>query len=229
MVIFLCCINLLAADPEIHLFIHACTKGNWNVILKRQLGRIRSSGLYDACNSISLGVLGSGDITPFLQQYPKLQILFIDSDTSLYERPTLISLRDRALKNPNCVCLYIHTKGITKPKNPHVLHWVEYLEYFVIDKWRDCVASLEDNDVCGVNWLLHPKPHFSGNFWWAKGGYIITLPDHINIQNLKNQTFETSKYLASEMWIGQNSPKVKCFHQSNINHYFQSYPPSRYR
>jgi hypothetical protein len=92
------------------------------------------------------------------------------------------------------------------------------MEYFAIDHWRDCVKALQDHDACGVNWRTTPSPHFSGNFWWAKASYVANLPHAIG-----------TGYVDPEMWIGINAPKVKCFHESNIEHYFAPYPESKYK
>lgn len=218
----------LNEPPEIHLFIHACTLANWVEILQRQLSRIETSGLYDACHSISIGVLGTGDMTPFIQRYPKLNILFQNPNVSLYERPTLLALHNLAVSLPNALFMYIHTKGITHKGNSYVADWTKYMEYFVIDRWQDCVEALKENDACGVNWQLWPKPHFSGNFWWTTSKYASTLPDSINVQILASPLHNRSEYLAPEMWLGQNSPKIMCFHQSNVNHYSKPYPEFYY-
>lgn len=223
-----------AEKPEIEVFIHACTLGNWQEVLHRQLGRIQASGLYEACHSISIGVLGTGNMAPFIERYPKIEILFQNPNTALYENPTLTALRSRAALRPDTLLMYIHTKGITKQGNQNVTDWTKYLEYFVIDNWQDCVAALKENDICGVNWRLDPKPHFNGNFWWATSRYVSTLPNHINVQFIPNTpkkhvgNLSFSEYVAPEMWLGQNSPKVKCFHESHIVHYFHPYPESRY-
>ena len=71
--------------------------------------------------------------------------------------------------------------------------------------------------MCGANWHLKPYPHFSGNFWWASGLYIASLPEYIG-----------PAYLDPEMWAGQNSPRVLCFHESGVDHYFERYPESKY-
>lgn len=215
--------NKKSFNPEIHVFIHVCTLNQWQDILGRQLSRIKNSGLYEACQSISLGILGTEDITPFQELYPKLTILFQDSNPLLFERPTLIKLHEFCTLNPtNHVVLYIHTKGIKHFGNSivcsNVNDWTQLMEYFNIDRWKDCVRALKNHDACGVNWNagFYP-PFFIGNFWWATSKYISTLPGQIN-----------DDYLAPELWIGSNFPTVKCFHQSNVNHYAEPYPESKY-
>lgn len=213
--------NQFSDKPQIHLFIHVCTINHWEYVLDRQLKRIKTSGLYDACDSISLGVLGDEDLTTFIYLYPKLTILFQDPNTAHYERPTLLQLHALCKSSPkNTLVLYLHTKGVShrgSVPNPYIMDWSCYMEYFAVDRWRDCVVSLQDHDVCGVNWRTHPFPHFSGNFWWATAGYITTLPGTIG-----------GGYYDPEFWIGLHSPKVMCFHESHTSHYGEPYPESKY-
>ncbi len=206
-------------NPEIHVFIHVCTLNHWQAILERQLMRLKSSGLYDACTSISLGVLGKGDVAPYKNIYPKLQILFQNPDTALYERPTLLKLHELSVSNPaHATVLYLHTKGITRGANSeYIADWVNLMEYFVIDRWKDCILALQEHDVCGVNWRNVPLLHFSGNFWWATTRYAATLP-----------AFISAGYYDPEMWIGLNFPNCKCFHESGVDHYYHLYPESKY-
>ena len=203
--------------PKINVFIHACTITHWQNVLGRQLSRIKASGLYDASDTIYLGVLGMGDLTPFKEAYPKLKILFQKPEMALYERPTLFCLHDLCRENPtDSLILYLHTKGVTR-LGSSVTEWTKMMEYFLIDRWQDCAVALQDFDVCGVNWQLGPAPHFSGNFWWATSAYVSTLPHYIK-----------EAYLDPEMWIGQNTPNYKCLHYSNVDHYHEAYPESKY-
>lgn len=207
---------------QLHVFIHVCTMGHWEEVLSRQLSRIFASGLYAECKSISLGVLGQGDMKRFLREYRKIKVLFQDPEVKLYERPTLLRLHALcSAKGEKACVLYLHTKGVSHPpdRNP-VTDWTKFMEYFTIDSWRDCVRVLTEErfDICGVNWGERPSPHFSGNFWWARGDYVRTLPAYIG-----------PGYVDPEMWIGQNSPNFKCLYQSHRDHYKECYPESEYR
>ena len=208
----------MTANPDIHLFIHACTMANWKDVLHRQMKRVYDSGLYEAATSINIGVLGEESLDEFKQKYPKINQLFQNHDTSLYERPTLCALQEKCLQSSNHAnILYFHTKGITR-KNPNVTDWSMVMEYFLIDNWRDCLQALKTADVCGVNFQYMPCKHFSGNFWWANSNHICTLPKRIGAQ-----------YLDPEMWIGLGFPQMHSMHNSNVDHYFQPYPESCYK
>lgn len=222
MILLPCTLKAAESWPEIRIYIHVCTINQWEEVLERQLTLIETSGLYKRCQSIHLGVLGVGDLSPFIARFPKISILFQNPEIALYERPTLLKLHQRCRGKNNLKVLYLHTKGVSRAFHPivtpNIFDWACYMEYFLIERWRDCIEALKEHDVCGVNWRSAPSPHFSGNFWWASSKYVATLPDTIG-----------SKYLDPEMWIGLKAPKVRCFHESRVDHYSKPYPPSQYR
>lgn len=150
------------------------------------------------------------------------------------EAETLKWVRDYAKDNPEDYILYFHMKGISK-QNEATEDWRKYMEYFAIERWKDCVAKLDEGyDCCGV--MLNSQtpigywPHFSGNFWWAKASYINTL---------KHEYLELPWRYYREFWIGSN-PDMKAFefHNSRMNdtdslvshqgHYDIPYPRSNY-
>ena len=93
--------------PKIYVFIYVCTLANWREILTEQLVRLKTSGLYDRCDLLLIGLLCHGDIKPFMQKFPKLKIAFQDRNVKLYERPTLLCLHELCLNEPDSlVCTY---------------------------------------------------------------------------------------------------------------------------
>jgi hypothetical protein len=155
--------------------------------------------------------------------------------TNNEETDTLRWVRDYARDNPGDYVLYFHTKGITQYSEA-TESWRLYMQYFVVDRWKDCIAKLEEGfDCCGVMWNKETPlgywPHFSGNFWWATTDYINTL-DHSYLDH-------PWRYMR-EFWIGSN-PNVKAceLHNSGYNtterleshrgHYDIVYDPSNYK
>jgi hypothetical protein len=216
--------NSLSVLPRLYVFIHVSTLSCWKQVLSRQLEKIHSSGLYDACDSIQLGVLGDGNLDEFLFKYPKLTILFQSLTLAQYERPTLQAVHQRSVNlaqiAPLSCIFYLHTKGVTRPNNINVTHWSELMEYFIIEKWKDCVSVLRSTrgvDICGVNYRTNPVAHFSGNFWCATARYIATLCPEIG-----------PSYIEPELWINSGHGRHHCFHKSTVNHYDQPYPRHLY-
>lgn len=149
-------------------------------------------------------------------------------------RGTLRWIRDYSKNNPEDYILFFHTKGITHFTQA-TEDWRKYMEYFVIEKWKDCVQKLDEGyDCCGVLWNTDTPigiwPHFSGGFYWAKASYINTL----------NHSYIDSEWrYMMEFWIGSNpNAKVFEFHNSGYNtkerlianqgHYHVEYPRKNY-
>lgn len=141
-----------------------------------------------------------------------------NTDISTGEFHTLGILKEYAEKiNKKIPVGYVHTKGIINGRqNPCISDWRKYMGYFVIEKMKNCIESVSFLfDVAGVDWKNCPNFHFSGNFWWSNTDYIKSLPK-INPPRFNVKNCPSHRHL-SEFWIGYNNPKVKCFHQSNIN------------
>lgn len=166
------------------------------------------------------------------QYNPKVEVVVYPDNAEL--RGTLRWVRDYARDNPDDYILFFHTKGIT-----HLTEacedWRRYMEYFVIERWRDCVQKLDEGyDCCGVLWnretIWGDYPHFSGAFFWAKASYINTL---------NHEYIDSYWRYMMEFWIGSNpSAKVYEFHNSRMNdieafnkgisHYSLGYPREKY-
>ena len=163
---------------------------------------------------------------------PKVELVVYPK--SMEEAETLKWIKNYSQNNPGDFVLYFHTKGITH-NNQAVTDWRRYMEYFVLDKWRDCIAKLKEGyDCCGVLWNTDTPigiwPHFSGNFWWATTDYINTL---------NHNYLEMEWRYYREFWIGSNpNAKVFEFHNSGYNtkdrliagqgHYNVTYPEKNY-
>ena len=121
--------------------------------------------------------------------------------------------------------LYLHSKGVTKPQNPYVQSWTDYMEYFLIENWNKCIELLKSYDTCGVNLQYDPAKHYSGNFWWTTANYLQQIPK-INMNNCK---CTNSLRAYCEFWLLDNDfCRPYSLHNSNIGHYDNLYPKEKY-
>lgn len=163
----------------------------------------------------------------------KVEIVVYPDNKEL--RDTLTWIKNYSANNPEDYILFFHTKGITH-NNTAINDWRHYMEYFVLDQWKDCIKKLDEGfDCCGVLWNrktpIGEYPHFSGAFYWAKASYINTL---------KHDYITSPWRYHMEFWIGSN-PDVRCFefHNSGYNtterliagqgHYDVVYPEKNYK
>ena len=100
-------------------------------------------------------------------------------DDLTYERFTL--QRIAGIVKDSDRFLYIHSKGVSRSHEKNKLSsvvylWRNYLEYFLIAHYKDCLEKLKKFDVVGAAYKSEQiGSHFSGNFWWSTGAYYRKL------------------------------------------------------
>lgn len=110
----------------------------------------------------------------------------IESDETITENATMRWIYEKSKTVEANIC-YVHTKGITSLKR-HLLsgnhqdfmkyyYWRQYLNWGVLERWKECVDALDQHDIAGINYQTDPTNHYSGNFWWATTKHIRSLPD----------------------------------------------------
>lgn len=128
------------------------------------------------------------------------------------ELDTLNQLYNFSKTNTDYKILYIHTKGAVN-RNENVDSWRKYMCRYLINNYKECLLSLHDHDVCGVDFRKEPQSHFSGNFWWANCQYLNKLEEPE-----KTYSSLTPRH-RSEFWIGTKSPKVCSMMDCGVNVY----------
>ena len=192
-------------------------------IYQSQIHRLYASGLIQEADYIHFGVNGDQE----LFNVPEKAIIKRNTYWK-EETETLMSLKDFASENTDYKILYLHTKGASKG----TLNSQSYrlmMEYFVIDKWKECVEYLNEYDCVGQTWIVNGDTvwsngevtpntknigHFSGNFWWANASYI---------NRLDNSYLESDYRLDREFWIGTGENyKVKSLYQWTDKFYLET-------
>jgi len=204
---------------KIVIFYHMYQVNNWLEIFEDHVKLINDSDLINNIEFMHIGINGN-------QVYNSSDnkiVSVINKNQELEEGSTLKSLYDFSIKNPGYKILYIHSKGVTNNSKP-VEYWRNYMNYFMIEKWKDCVEYLSEYDSVGCNYMENTNygkyPHYSGNFWWANSEYI---------SKLNYSYLEDSFRFMREFWIGSGSGKMYEIHNSNVNHYIEEYPKERYQ
>jgi hypothetical protein len=207
---------------KLAIFYHVSQLGISAFLYQAQIHRLYTSGLIRQASHIHLGVNGDKD----LFNVPRNAIIKRNQDWK-EETETLISLRDFCKENLDYKVLYFHMKGLTH-QSMNGESWRLMMEYFVIDRWKECVEYLNDYDAVGSNlkilgpttwsdgtqtWEKVGTKHFVGNFWWANASYI---------NQLDNTFLESNFRLDREFWIGTGNGKMKSLYQP------EDYEPYKY-
>ncbi|SRR6266496_2602807 len=177
-------------------FYHVWADGNWQEPAQSHLARVRGSGLNP--DRFMAGVVGTGTRLRAARKWLEsrgIDVIAVEDEG--YEQVTLSYARSwAATVDPETPVLYAHTKGAYNLSALTRAHR-EIMSGAVIEQWRDAVEALKDHDVAGVMWTPAPRPHFTGNFWWARAGYLAGLPE-----------LSTANRNEAELWLGLGDPRV---------------------
>jgi hypothetical protein len=92
-----------------------------------------------------------------------------------FEHVTLAVLHEAARRAaPGTPFFYAHTKGATSRGTRSVV-WRREMTDVCVGQWRDCTRALAAVDAAGCRWIGERRI-FAGNFWWARAGYLASLP-----------------------------------------------------
>lgn len=213
-------------DKKIFIFYHATLINDWKTIIEEQKNILIRSKLSSAMSNLYFGLYGNNEdmndvINEFKCVFPSM-FVYGNSRYDCYEYYILSTIKDFVeLLKEECYIFYFHSKGITameEESKSRMKDWRDLMQHFLIKNWKSCIEKLEEGyDCCGVNWHVLPKPHFSGNFWWANSEYLKKLP---NVDMLDKREHE--------FWIGLKQPRLYCFYESNVDHYRENYSSLKY-
>lgn len=171
------------------LFYHLFATNDWKNICAEQFASLQHAGLSQVAKvHVCISGPEKSCAYAFLK---KLDIDFMHCEfhifeENLYEWSTLQLLWDMA-QNDDAYYLYFHAKGVTQTgeRRIHINSWRQYLNYFCMTRWKDCVDFLENGvDMAGCQYLLQTPYfpcHYAGNFWWATSYHIQKLTNPVTV------------------------------------------------
>jgi GR25 family glycosyltransferase involved in LPS biosynthesis len=202
-------------------FIHSWTRGRDTSILEELLETVERSGLLRVLDRVYVVNVGDEAVVPsrHARHAGKVRLINLSTDANLFEKPTLDLLRGFSGFHPGAKVLYLHTKGASYDGGAARLgDWRRYMLHFLVERFPRCLEALERSDVAGCDLLERPRPHFSGNFWWANARYLSRLPP-----------VPVADRHEAEWWVLGGSPAgVTSLHQSGVDHYREAYPRTAY-
>lgn len=205
----------------IKIFMHLNDMPGAFDLMGEQLTRLSESGLWDAAETIFMCTNGIEDnfypAQQTLAEYRHIKWLHVSNRTDLWEYPTLDLLRRNcAAETEESFVFYWHLKGLSRLGDQRVNDWRKFMEYWMVDRWEDCVEKLNNNyDLVGTNIIEEPWLHSSGNFWWSKASYIKKLiplvhPDQTpwnTVSPYTGATYDIGNFRYDhEAWIASGDP-----------------------
>jgi hypothetical protein len=159
-------------------FWHIYMINHYYTIITDQLRTLLTSGLYDVCEEINIGCLGTHQEKQNLEKfivnvYPKIKIKYHAVGPWEYEFPTIKLIED---DNSVYVGFYFHTKAVTRPSDVAQNNLRSWLNEAILNRWQLHFTNvISKYDLSSVNRMYEPD-HFNGNFWWFNREYINKLP-----------------------------------------------------
>lgn len=201
---------------QISIYYHCFCVNDFKDRFFKTYNKITKSGLLTDCIDIKLICIGT----------PAKEFNNLDKvETILYNgncRSEAVTLNYMRKYNQAAKVLYLHSKGVTRGDNKNVNAWIDYMEYFCIEKYKDRINELKTYSAVGVELQYHyefkASQLFSGNFWWATNKHIQELT-YCN---------EDNRHLA-EMWVCSNPAGLyKDLHTSGKDLYHHEYVRESY-
>jgi hypothetical protein len=225
---------------KLKVFYHVVDLPGWKSIVDEQLGKMRDSGLLDNCDlymSLHYNESSFDQLKTEYSNYKNIHWIFRDAAKEEYEYPTAMLMQETAIATrEEFYALYLHLKGITflnTPNETTTKHWRWLMDYWNIEKWRDCVAKLDEGyETVGCLQLPQPIQHFSGNVHWARASFIrrcsrLKMPSTVGFIKQVDQPYNYRHDV--ETWYGFNKAKSYSFYNDPLDHYWQECPPEVYR
>jgi hypothetical protein len=215
--------------PNINLIVyHVYCVGNYIEVFQKQLNRLKTSGLYEWCDKLEITCINpSGDFVAIENLVSDLEKVNLNKSTlNRFEFDGINKVWEYSQKY-NGKVLYFHTKGVSNSyvntetkeesskKKKGVSWWKEIMEYFLIDKYQDCIQTLDNYDQCGVTNI---NGWWWGNFWWS----------NLNWARVNNKPSDGDRW-SFEAWLNHSrNPKIKEFYHFEFNPYYTSLPNDIY-
>ena len=197
-------------NKKLIIVYHLYQAHDWEQLFSEQMGLLFMSGLMDNAR-LTISVNGQLPV-------PSIGHETIYRTDGFSEKPSLLLAKQYAEEFPESQILYFHSKGISHPtKNQD--DWRMMMQHFILVKWREAIALLDNHDVVGVNWRTFPVPHSSGNYWWANASFL---------QKLDIGFLNDHDRMSQEFWIGSVPSNVANMYETNLDHYNQACPSSSY-
>mmetsp|Transcript_19262 Transcript_19262/g.60260 ORF Transcript_19262/g.60260 Transcript_19262/m.60260 type:complete len:277 (-) Transcript_19262:41-871(-) len=165
-------------DDAFHVVYFACLMMEWEEVCRKSHAALVRSGILEdeSCKAVYVVFTGPGEHVKTVKQifrHDKIVFEYMGGDVRSHEHYGIKKIKDLSTRYPRDKLLYFHSKGVTRRASSE--DWVSYMEYFILDKYADCLKRLNDHDVVGTEYLARPRHHISGNFWWAKSSHVSNL------------------------------------------------------
>lgn len=222
---------------DIRVYVHAMDVLKGPDILKEQVDLLEKTGLLDAAREVNMICHFHETSFNWLKERWKdrTNVLFHnynDNFIDWYEATTMQSIQNAVHGSTDeFYVLCMTAKGMSHSAEGHH-NWRKYMQYWTVDKWKECVEKLDEGyELVGSPWLDNPPyPFMAGTFFWAKASYLRRCRKLLSpaANDFKPQ-FEGQPHhrFDLECWPGSGNPKAYDMNPGEDNRWYGA--PSTYR
>tara|TARA_A100001037_G_scaffold306597_1_gene353122 strand:- start:43024 stop:43698 length:675 start_codon:yes stop_codon:yes gene_type:complete len=175
-------------NKPLNIFYHLLCINDGIERFTKTYDKIKKYKLLESTEKIFVNCVGENQLkfSESISHLPKVEIILGKNDKN--ESETINLMREFAINNDG-FSLYLHAKGVWRSKT-HLNRrnkvcgecldsYIDFMEFFVIEKFYHCVEMLKTYKTCGCNLMRSKAGHsyYSGNFWWTRNDYIASLPE----------------------------------------------------
>lgn len=174
-------------------------------VLCEQAHALQQSDLLAELKELHVGLNGDPLGSVIVQSLLPTARVQVDETNQKGEAHTIQLLQRWLPGHEDWAVCYHHIKGITHSPEDFNARWRRCLERTVIFNWRTCVAALAAGlETVGAHWNVpnSTQQYWAGNFWWATGRYLASLPP-IELQTVNGKSYE------AEVWIGKSGRRPR--------------------
>ena len=164
---------------DIKIFVHATDIAGDISITQEQINLLKHTGLLDIAKEVRICTHYSEDsfnqLKSQLCDYTNVSFKHFGREyQEWYEYTTCLELQEDSYVSDEYYALYLHNKGaFTKTLQNY--NWRQYMQYFCVEKWKECVSKLNEGfELVGAAYLDNteeygkcPQHYFAGNFFWT--------------------------------------------------------------
>jgi len=172
-------------EASLNVFYHLFCVNNGLEIFLNSYKKMENYNLLENVDNVFVNCVGENqaEFSKEIKNLNKVKINLGKNDKN--ESETINMLRDFAIDNNTGYSLYLHAKGAWRGSlkginGAGIQSYVDFMEFFLIEKYYHCIDLLKENKSCGVRRCTYYNKeltgHYSGNFWWARNDYIASLP-----------------------------------------------------
>ena len=165
-------------NKPLNIFYHLLCINDGVDRFTKTYDKIKKYKLLESTEKIFVNCVGEHQLkfSESISHLPKVEIILGKNDKN--ESETINLMREFAINNDG-FSLYLHAKGVWRTHENNICDecinsYVDFMEFFLIEKYYHCVELLKEYKSCGCN--KGGIRHYVGNFWWARNDYIASLP-----------------------------------------------------